>query len=1213
MTKGLVKPIAFSPVLFVLLTWLVCGSSIPAHAQAPAQVGLKAKNVLILHAFESNVPIFELTDRGLRAALESGGVTIRNQFFEYLDLARNPDSEHRKHLSELMRLRYGQRKIDFIITMYPEALLFAVNEGRTIFHEAPILALYLPPGFEPPKTGQPVVRQSVIPEITGTLEIALKLVPGAKRVDVVSGTHPLDRWVEDRARQDFKKWEGQLEFRYLSDMSLEDMLTMVSSAPPGTIVFLLTFSSDVTGRIFTTKEVGKRLSEASRVPVFGLLDTTLGYGIAGGYLVSFEGIGTQAGRLALRILADPQSLETTSAVLDVPHVPMFDWRQLRHWNLSEAALPRGSIVVNREFTLWDLRYYIVGAMAFCLTEAALILILIVQQRRRVVSEKSRKKAEDKYRTIFDGALEGIFETLPQGQPLTINPAMARMLGYGSPEEFISSIRDVWNQVWVEPNERAEYLRLIELHDVVRNFECRFLRKDGAKIWVAINGRRVCGADGQTLFYSGFIEDITERKQAEEALREGEKRTKQLAHENAVMAEIGRIISSTLDINEVYGRFSEEVRKLITFDRIVINTINPDRDSVTTVYMAGSEIGDRRVGVTYPLEGSGNAEMVRTKSSLLIQTEDFDAYKDRFPMLLSTFRAGFRSILNIPLFSKGKIIGGLLLRSFEPYAYTDIDVRMAERIGNQIAGAIANALLFAEQKRAEDELRRHRGHLEEMIRERTAELTVAKEQAEAANRAKSVFLANMSHELRTPLNSILGLSQLMEGDREFPQKQRDNLGILSRSGRHLLELIDELLELSKIEAGQVAAFETVFDLHLFLDDLEEMVGMRAERKGLRLIVDRDPGLPGYVYADARKLRQILINLLGNAIKFTERGQVRLTLRFRPGDGPDAAPGGGVLAGEVEDTGVGIAPEYLERIFEPFVQLDSGQKAGEGAGLGLALSRSFVRLLGGEISVRSAVGRGSVFHFEIRVRRVEASEVPAPEPAPRALALAPGQPQHWVLVVDDNADNRLVSRRLLEQAGFRVLEATDGQEAVDLCAARRPSLILMDLRMPVMDGMEAATRIRQAEQGERTEDSQAHHTRILAVTAAATGTDDPSVLSAVFDDVVRKPVEPVHLLEKMGKHLGVQFVAKTLGPSATRPGHAGRSDIRPADFAALPRSWLTAFSQALRKGRSAEMLKLTAQLGTEHTDLARSLAELVRIHAYDKLLAATGTALGDTSHG
>jgi PAS domain S-box-containing protein len=506
-------------ILFLFILLAVGHGTGSARAQTQPRNPLEGKNVLVLHAFESNIPIFELTDRGLRAALDAGGVGIRNQFFEYLDLARNPGPEYRKHLAELMRLRYGQRKIDVIITLYLVALQFALDEGGTVFPDIPIIALYLPPGFEPQKAGRRIIRQTVELDMLGTLESALGLVSGAKHVYVVSGALDVDRKYEEEARRSFKKWEGQLEFRYLSDMPLEEILDTVSTAPPGTIVLLMGFGADVTGKNYTTREVGERLSRVSKAPVFGLLQVVLGYGIAGGNLVSFEYVGTRAGELALDILRGIRTPENIPPILDVPSVPMFDWRQLKRWNLSEVALPEGSIVINRETTFWDFKYYILGGLALIIGQSLLIAGLTIQRRRRRLAEESLSRAEEKYRNIFDSALEGIYETSPQGKLLTANHALARMLGYDSPEEVISSIRDTANQVWADPNGRADYLRLLDEQNVVRGFECQFLRKDGTEFWVSLNTRRVTGPDGQTLFYSGFLEDITVRKQAEEALKE----------------------------------------------------------------------------------------------------------------------------------------------------------------------------------------------------------------------------------------------------------------------------------------------------------------------------------------------------------------------------------------------------------------------------------------------------------------------------------------------------------------------------------------------------------------------------------------------------------------------------------------------------------------------------------------------------------------------
>ena len=333
------------------------------------------------------------TDKGLSDALQSGGISSLNYFFHSLDLRQNPGSEYRKLLVEQMRMKYSRRKLDMIITMYPEALEFVLKDCRDILPDVPILALYLPQRFEVPETNRLIIGHFPTLDFDGTLEIALKLVPGAKRVYVVSGVDKVDRRAEDQARRDLKKWEGQLEVLYLSHMLVEDILTTVSNVPPGSIILVLGFGQDVTGKNHTAPEMLQRLSQASAAPIFGLLDHTLGHGITGGSLLSFELIGAKAGQLALDILGGVKAPDKIiTDVLDVPSVPKFDWRWLRRWNLNEDTLPKGSIIINKELTLWDFRYYIMGALAFCLAETALIVILVVQRRRRKVAEELTGRA-----------------------------------------------------------------------------------------------------------------------------------------------------------------------------------------------------------------------------------------------------------------------------------------------------------------------------------------------------------------------------------------------------------------------------------------------------------------------------------------------------------------------------------------------------------------------------------------------------------------------------------------------------------------------------------------------------------------------------------------------------------------------------------------------------------------------------------------------------
>ena len=544
------------------------------------------------------------------------------------------------------------------------------------------------------------------------------------------------------------------------------------------------------------------------------------------------------------------------------------------------------------------------------------------------------------------------------------------------------------------------------------------------------------------------------------------------------------------------------------------------------------------------------------------------------------------------------------------------VPVLDEIGNLVGYRGADTDV-TERKQAEEELRRHQEHLEESVRERTAELVMARDEAEIANRAKSTFLANMSHELRTPLNSILGIAQLMERDAGFPDQQRETLKVLSRSGAHLLELINDVLELSKIEAGKMTADITSFDLRSFLGDLEEMIRLRAVGKGLTLRFEYEAYLPRSIETDVRKLRQILINLLGNAIKYTEKGGVTLRTRFK--EGVDTTPWGmpssrGRLEFEIEDTGIGIAPEDMQRIFEPFVQVNPGRTVRDGTGLGLTLSRMFVELLGGEITIRSQVGRGSTFAFDIAVKRVEVAAVHTEEADRQVIGLMPGQPPYRFLVVDDSPENRFVLRRLLERVGFSVVEAATGQEAVDLYKNSQPHLIWMDLRMPALDGNEAARRIREAESGRRNGEGKEMHTPIIALTAGVMGDERIPSHSRVFDGWVFKPFQETEIFEKLEKHLGVQFLCRSSVRLAVDVENAGdRAVLTSADLSILSADWLSEFSRALRKGHSTELLGLIDRIPPERVKLAGTLAGLVRVHQFDKLIAVTEGALRGNSNG
>ncbi len=358
-------------IFFILLICGILSCPVPTHAQAQPQNPLSGKHVLILHALESSTPLSLETNRGLLDTLRIGGIPGANLFFESMDLRRNPGPELRKLLVEQMRLKWSHRKADMVITVYPEALEFVLNDCRDVFPHVPIIALHLPQDFMMEETGRRIIGHFPTYDITSTIDNALKLVPGTTRVYVVSGAHKVDKWLEDQARLASKKWE-RVEFLYLSHMTIEDMLATVSKAPPGSVILYLALTQDVAGKSHTGLGLAHELSQVSTVPVFGLFESALGYGVTGGTLISWNLIGKRAGQLVIDILKGVKTLDDVPPVLEVPSVPMFDWRQLRRWNLSESALPKGSIVVNREFTFWDLKYYIIGVLAFVIAQSSLI-------------------------------------------------------------------------------------------------------------------------------------------------------------------------------------------------------------------------------------------------------------------------------------------------------------------------------------------------------------------------------------------------------------------------------------------------------------------------------------------------------------------------------------------------------------------------------------------------------------------------------------------------------------------------------------------------------------------------------------------------------------------------------------------------------------------------------------------------------------------------
>lgn len=748
-------------------------------------------------------------------------------------------------------------------------------------------------------------------------------------------------------------------------------------------------------------------------------------------------------------------------------------------------------------------------------------------------------------------------------------------------------------------------------------------------------------DGNSVILVG--RNISDRKQSEAILQETAYR------DRALTTAIQRIRQS-LDLETIFNSTVQELRQVIKCDRVLIYRFSHDwsgqfvAEAIDPAWISLVQAQKKDRNFTKDSLGSDDCVVMKMQSDVqdthlqdteggtyrkgvsYLAVEDIysQGFSECYVNLLEKFQA--RAYLTVPIFLGDRLWG--LLGSYQnsaPRSWKVQEINTVLQISLQLGVAVQQAELL------------------QQTQQQAADLRQAVVAADAANRAKSEFLANMSHELRTPLNAILGFTQIMSSDINTKTQDKPTLSgeyqqyiqIINRAGSHLLDLINDVLEMSKIEAGRAALSPNAFNLKDMLVNLEAMFRLKAKDKDLNLIFNTATDLPEFIITDESKLRQVLINLLGNAIKFTEQGQVSLEVTHIHVTSPDTknTPTNTIteattldnrldsshlpspeikLFFDIADTGLGITAEEMPLLFQVFRQTATGHKSQQGTGLGLPISRQYVQMLGGDIVVQSSP-RGSCFSFAIDAILTDSFLENAIPPQGEVLGLAPGQETYRILIVDDVPDNRLLVAKILNKVGFVVAEAENGLQAVGLWQSWHPHLILMDLRMPVLDGYGAARAIRELEQEiNQSPVASSPPTVILALTASAFQEQKQHILAAGCDDIIIKPLQSEILLNKIAQYLKVEYVYQH---SPVGVGNQNTSDSQGVNFAQLqillrqqPADWLTQVQQAAVQGNDELIIQLVQQIysqqeasePSQQEELAIALSDLARNFQFEKII-------------